>query len=298
MAETLSDSQTTSHHCAINIDRFKNYNSLDYESYINSGVVYEDDVFTEGESVYWHDFTHANPDDQYRMSDSDRWLSAYAQYPDSKIYTVGSNMVEAIDQGGLGDCYFLAGLSAVGEWSDVYHDHILTDNRNAAHIFAVDVYIRGILTTVFTDDMLWFNSAGTVLKASQIPANGDLFVPFMEKIFAKIHGNYERLEGGNAYETFNLLLGSPNLYIFWYEDEIGYDSEDDAGTFDSAKANVLALLRDADEKKWIGGCSWQCPNVMGLVCGHQYSIIQIINVNSAGTDYDFVQVRNPWNREV
>ena len=65
----------------------------------------------------------------------------------------------------------------------------------------------------------------------------------MEKIFAKIHGNYERLEGGNAYETFNLLLGSPNLYIFWYESEIGYDAENDAGTLASSRTNVWNLVK-------------------------------------------------------
>ena len=63
LAEALSGVQDGRHTCATNIDRFKNYNNLNYEDHINRGTVYVDDVFTETDSVYWSDFTHANSND-------------------------------------------------------------------------------------------------------------------------------------------------------------------------------------------------------------------------------------------
>lgn len=77
---------------------------------------------------------------------------AYSQLPGAMIY--GSNMIGEINQGQLGDCYFLAGLSAIGEWKQRLAGAILTNTTNPGGVFAVRVYIGGVPTVVTVDDQL------------------------------------------------------------------------------------------------------------------------------------------------
>jgi hypothetical protein len=40
---------------------------------------------------------------------------------------------------------------------------------------------------------------------------GILWVPFFEKIWAKVSGNYEMIAAGFAYEVFEFILGAPSI---------------------------------------------------------------------------------------
>jgi calpain-15 len=66
----------------------------------------------------------------------------------------GANMVDEINQGQLGDCYFLAGLAAIGEWKQRLAGSFLTNTTNPGGVFAVRVYIAGVPTVVTVDDQL------------------------------------------------------------------------------------------------------------------------------------------------
>jgi len=97
-------------------------------------------------------------------------------FPNAKFYTNGSNFQNAIDQNSTSTCYFLAALSAIGEYPEILQNIILTDIKNAAHIFAIRVLIRGIPTDVFVDDYLFFDTDDKLYMAQPGP-NNDLFPP-------------------------------------------------------------------------------------------------------------------------
>ena len=41
----------------------------------------------------------------------------------------------------------------------------------------------------------------------------DLWVMILEKVWAKLHGNYQKILQGQSYEVFRDLLGAPGFYV-------------------------------------------------------------------------------------
>ena len=59
-----------------------------------------------------------------------------------------------INQGQLGDCYFLAALSSLAEFEDRVKDLFVTKEINAAGIYMVKFFINGNETPIIVDDHL------------------------------------------------------------------------------------------------------------------------------------------------
>jgi hypothetical protein len=103
-----------------------------------------------------------------------------------------------IDQGSVGDCYFVAALSAIaGTNPDVIRQTVadLGDGTFAVNMhgsFGWDVYVR-------VDADLWANG-GTPVYAN-LGAGGSLWAPVIEKAYAfykNAKGNYGSINGGNG----------------------------------------------------------------------------------------------------
>jgi len=60
---------------------------------------------------------------------------------------------------------------------------------------AVKLFIKGKPEIVTLDDFLPFISS-TTLFASRRSSDGDFWMSFLEKAFAKVNGNYEAIGGG------------------------------------------------------------------------------------------------------
>lgn len=57
-----------------------------------------------------------------------------------------------IKQGRLGDCYFLASLSAIAEFPNRIEKIFITKEVNEAGCYAVSLYVNGEKRTVVVDD--------------------------------------------------------------------------------------------------------------------------------------------------
>ena len=82
-------------------------------------------------------------------------------------------------------------------------------------IYAVNFYALGLPVTVVVDDYIPFTKgtktpifAGTGSKAVEGEV-GSLWMLIFEKAFAKYHGNYEHIEGGNASKAVRMMNNSP-----------------------------------------------------------------------------------------
>jgi hypothetical protein len=60
----------------------------------------------------------------------------------------------------------------------------------------------------------------------------------MEKVWAKINGNYENIVAGNSQEAFGLILGAPSTYFSMSGSQIGYN------------ASVPSTIATAAAKAW------------------------------------------------
>ena len=65
-----------------------------------------------------------------------------------------------INQGQLGDCYFLAALSSLAEFEDRVRALFVTQEVNAAGIYMVNFFINGNETPIIVDDYLPVNRNG------------------------------------------------------------------------------------------------------------------------------------------
>lgn len=83
-------------------------------------------------------------------------------------------------------------------------------------IYAVNFYTLGIPHTVIIDDWLplrhWYTGGLRTMFAGIGPDQA-LWAPLLEKAFAKYHGNYEHLAGGNFMYAVRTLSGAPYLHV-------------------------------------------------------------------------------------
>ena len=118
------------------------------------------------------------------------------------------------------------------------------DNTISANgIYAVNFYTLGLPHTVIVDDYLplYDNGSGYRTLFASVSEDKGLWGPIIEKAFAKYHGNYEHIVGGDPNYSVRTLAGSP-FYDVWHSemttDELWtllkeHDAEDDilqAGT--------------------------------------------------------------------
>lgn len=107
----------------------------------------------------------------------------------------------------------------------------------------------------------------------------------IEKAWAKIHGSYERIIGGQAHLTFRDLTGAPS-YEFESTDKDAFERILEGEQRDYAMAAGINPL-DAEQAKRI--------NDMGLITEHSYGLIAAARVKDKnGEDVELVQLRNPW----
>lgn len=90
----------------------------------------------------------------------------------------------------------------------------LNDDVNANGIYAVNFYALGMPITVVVDDFLPLNQYGNTYFAglgedAVAGEAGSLWVPIIEKAFAKYHGNYEHIVGGDVRAAVRTMSNSP-----------------------------------------------------------------------------------------
>lgn len=76
-----------------------------------------------------------------------------------------------------------------------------TRDLNPQGVYGVNFWTLGVPHTVIVDDYLPLVKSydGTYKSLfSKVAADGSLWTVILEKAFAKYHGNYEHIEGGDA----------------------------------------------------------------------------------------------------
>lgn len=94
-------------------------------------------------------------------------------------------------------------------------------------------------------------------------------MPILEKAFAKHNQNYERIIGGQGYESFRALTGKP-VYRFNMKSN---------GNVDAAWNFVLPLTK-RNFPMTSGCCHGPSKNPQGLVNHHAYSLLGVIKLSN------------------
>ena len=122
-----------------------------------------------------------------------------------------------IVQGLLGDCYFLSVLSVLSEKPQRIRNLFLSDKQNKWGIYGMRICKNGEWKEVVVDDYIPCYKGDPAFSK----ANGnELWVILLEKAWAKLHGNYERIEAGFAENVMRDLTGAPTEVIETEEEDI------------------------------------------------------------------------------
>ena len=188
----------------------------------------------------------------------------------------------------LGDCWFLAAVAAVAEKGHLIDKVIMPEFNETETARELGLYRFRFFDLdwydVFIDDV---TAKGYVAE----PSKDEYWVPLIQKAYAKFHGNYNYLEGGQSINglynlTGGLTLGlspknpyGPNAY--WSTDGAnGFDlfefmmKNQENSIYCSGNSTTAA----ENEAKAIAGKS-ESVDIHGLVAPHAYSILQLAKVH-------------------
>lgn len=134
--------------------------------------------------------------------------------------------VEDVVQGNVGDCYLMSALISLANGNaDIIHDIVRYDRDRK--LFIVTLYREGVPVEVEVDrKFLVYDLEGYEPGLVGAQLQDDLWVPVIEKAYAKLFGktdddkggDYTEIEGGNANTALRALLGNkvsrpPKLFL-------------------------------------------------------------------------------------
>ena len=205
-----------------------------------------------------------------------------------------------IDQGGLGDCYFLSTLASLTEVSARIQRIVYSKEANKPGIYCVAFVVTGVWEEVIIDDQ-FVCKPGSHEPAFDKTSTNELWVMILEKAWAKVYGGFNNIVGGLIREALHDLTGAPAITFFNSE-----GSEDDHwNTLLDADRRGYTMCTGTDEVT-------TDPKNTILVNGHAYSLISVFEIVNDGhqkrllgpqeksnpNNARIVKLRNPWGEGV
>ncbi|XP_054709052.1 calpain-B-like [Uloborus diversus] len=196
-----------------------------------------------------------------------------------------------IVQGILADCWFLSSCAAVAQRPDLM-EKVIPPNQplsgeNYKGIVTFRFWRFGNWITVYVDDLLPTKKRKLIFSRSSEPR--EFWVSLLEKAYAKLHGSYEALEGGQSMDALvDLTGGLAEMYVL-----------------ETAPPHLYHYLLQASSNGAFITCSrkgdWtesRKADANGLVSGHAYTISAVATVKlSTGSEACLIRIRNPWGND-
>ena len=117
-----------------------------------------------------------------------------------------------IEQGILGNWYFLSALSALAEFPEQIKKIFVDKDIKVNGFYIVKFILGGEEYPFRIDDHIPYDLKKNKPAFSQSKGN-ELWVMLLEKAWAKINGNYENSIKGFVSEAFRALTGAPVVFF-------------------------------------------------------------------------------------
>lgn len=277
----VSSDEPIAETCDSSLNRLKSQSNMTF----GSSPRFRDQSFGGKAALYW-DFSSKSDKEMENTYKAVVGWSTPRQLDGSTPSLWGSKGVRpaAINQGELGDCWFLAAMAAVSEEPSRIKSVFETQDYPSDGKFTIDFFNAGTKYAVTVDDTIpvqksWGGKNRTINLAKS--PNGAWWGPIMEKAAAKFYGRYENMNGGLPAESLYALTGMPTLSIT---------------NKDTKSTKLWTILSEADQMKYVMTASILQPKgtkLDGLVNMHAYTLL---GVNTYKTT-KLVKIRNPWGEE-
>ena len=219
----------------------------------------------------------------------DKWFLG-ADHPVAAGYTyrscagslfVGGPAYTDVDQGYLGDCYFIAAMGTIAKSSSSAIQNMIVDNGD--NTWTVRYYYNGRADYVTVDRMLPTDSSGRLvfdnLGASYANTANELWLPLVEKAYAQ--WNETGLEGRDGKNDYASIEGG---WMSFVDAQVLGRSAASYGFTTATKQTMISAL--AANRAITTGTNGSPGN--GLYGGHAYLVIGYNSTNDTFTLY------NPW----
>ncbi|KAH9479886.1 Calpain [Psilocybe cubensis] len=235
-------------------------------------------------------------------------------FDNPQFFVGGAADSNDIIQGALGDCWFLSALATVSTAPGLVEKFCVARDEKVG-VYGFIFFRDDAWVTVIIDDMLYtrvpkyeelksseqelyhydkdtYNKSarkgGKSLYFAKSGTAGETWVPLIEKAYAKLHGCYSHLLGGQECDAIEDLTGGVSTVLqskdildpdrFW-DEELGRANKD--RLFGCSFNNLDGTRSGVSNAK-----------VQGLVGNHAYSVLRAVECNGKR----FVVVRNPWGK--
>lgn len=213
---------------------------------------------------------------------------------------VGDIEPNDIDQGQLGNCYFLCALACLSEFPDLIKDCYNYPQRPTLGVYRVRLCKNGWWQVVTLDDLLPTQRNLPVYAKNREEPN-ELWVSMLEKAYAKLHGSYAAIRAGDPAQALADMIGGPYMKL---KDHDAWES-DKSKVFDflaecDAADHLMSLGTPGSDTTSYGGAGGSAGGsvaaladqykAVGLVTGHAFSLIRV----KAYKGLKMCMIRNPW----
>lgn len=199
-----------------------------------------------------------------------------------------------INQGEIGDCWFLAPLASLAE-NQYYFEKVVPNgqvfDKNYHGVFRFRFYRFGEWYEVVIDDKLPTRNGKLIYLRAKEP--NEFWSPLVEKAYAKFYGSYAAIEGGISMDAaVDFTGGIPQMIdIEKNLDEVGCEQ-------------LFHLMKISDRNDAIITCSLGRKHKYeaeskGLQSAHAYSITKVKNIKDPNSNESIplVRLRNPHGNE-
>ncbi|XP_041366750.1 calpain-1 catalytic subunit-like [Gigantopelta aegis] len=192
-----------------------------------------------------------------------------------------------IGQGSAGTCWFLSMVANLAENEDFIHRVVPLDAWDPdTGVFKCRFYHFGQWDTIYTDDFLPIVYGTTLWGAKSASDKTEMWVALLEKGFARLHGSYNAIYGGQASDAYLAMTGG-------VAERVDFDEQR------PEPVHLYNRVRNALQTGALVSCTVpeEYDNYAGLVGAHAYSLNGTGMVQTRdGREIRLMRVRNPWGR--
>uniref|UniRef100_A0A672H1Y0 Calpain-3 n=1 Tax=Salarias fasciatus TaxID=181472 RepID=A0A672H1Y0_SALFA len=249
------------------------------DKYVKKKVVFEDPLFPADDSSLFY---------SRKPSMKFEWKRPSEICENPQFIIDGANRTD-ICQGELGDCWLLAAIACLTLNEKLLYRVIPQDQsftENYAGIFHFQFWRYGEWIDVIVDDRI--PTCNNQLVFTKSFRENEFWSALLEKAYAKLHGSYEALKGGNTLEAMEDFTGGVTEFFELAE----------------PPKELYSIMRKALERGSLMGCSidvfsaseMESRTDLGLIRGHAYSIIGLEECDDVSKNgrIRLIRLRNPW----
>ena len=195
-----------------------------------------------------------------------------------------------INQGAVGNCWFVAALSVVANYSELMRV-VLGRHDLAKGIYEFNFFCDNDLDprSVCVDSRIPVREGYPCFCTSK--ADGELWPALLEKAVAKFFGSYSAIAGGSEAVGFTILTGKPGKQFGAQYDEAKFRDADTLWALVArlwAEGHIIGIsfTQTSDE---VAGPRGEKTAAGGLIAGHAYGVLSVAEVGGVR----LLRIRNP-----